>query len=153
MAADTFAEGSVHPTNLAIYNDANENRSLTAGLGATCIAVLTFVLIFLYDRAAAGQISELLFQGTLLVIVVSLTLISLSSLNYWFVMEALRNRPLRAKAYQSRADGFFASSLVLLLLEPALILITVKLYYLGAIAFALWLAGIAVLSFGWRELR
>lgn len=150
---EPIVEGSVHPTNLAIYNDANENRSLTAGLGATCIAVLTFVLIFLYDRAAAGQINDVLFQATLLVIVVSLSLISLSSLNYWFVMEALRNHPPRAKSYQQRADGFFASSLVLLLLEPALILVTVKLYFLGAVALAFWVAGIAVLAFGWQELR
>jgi hypothetical protein len=146
-------DGRVHPSNLALYNDANENRSLTAGLGATCIAVLTFALIFLYDRAASGQINDLLFQATLLIIVLSLTLISLSSLNYWFVMEAFRTTPARAPAYQRRADGFFASSLVLLLLEPTLILVTVKLYYVGAIALALWLVGVAVLALGWRELR
>lgn len=146
-------DGSVHPSNLAMYNDANENRSLTAGLGATCIAVLTFVLIFLYDRANAGQINGVLFQATLLIIVVSLSLISLSSLNYWFVMEAFRTAPSRAPAYQRRADGFFASSLVLLLLEPTLILLTVKLYYVGGIALALWVVGIIVLALGWRELR
>ena len=122
VAAGTNGGGSVHPTDLAMYNDANENRSLTAGLGGTCIAILTFVLIFLYDRATAGTINNLLFQGTLLVIVVSLSLISLSSLNYWFVMEALRTSPSRAAVYQQRADGFFASSLILLLLEPTLIL-------------------------------
>lgn len=146
-------EGTVHPSNLALYNDANENRSLTAGLGATCIAVLTFVLIFLYDRANAGQINDVLFQATLLIIVVSLTLISLSSLNYWFVMEAYRTKPSRAAVYQRRADGYFSSSLVLLLLEPTLILITVKLYFVGGVAFALWVAGMVVLAFGYNELR
>lgn len=143
----------MHPSNLALYNDANENRSLTAGLGATCIAVLTFVLIFLYDRANAGQINDLLFQATLLVIVVSLFLISVSSLNYWFVMEAFRTAPSRAPAYQRRADGFFASSLVLLLLEPTLILFTVKLYFVGAIALALWIAGVVVLALGWKDVH
>ncbi len=138
---------------MALYNDANENRSLTAGLGATCIAVLTFVLIFLYDRANAGQINDLLFQSTLLVIVVSLFLISVSSLNYWFVMEAFRTAPSRAPVYQRRADEFFASSLVLLLLEPTLILLTVKLYLVGAIALALWIAGVVVLGLGWRDVR
>jgi high-affinity Fe2+/Pb2+ permease len=136
-----------------MYNDANENRALTAGLGGTCIAILTFVLIFLYDRAGAGQINNLLFQGTLLVIVLSLSLISLSSLNYWFVMEAYRTTPSRAPVYQQRADGFFASSLILLLLEPTLILVTVRLYYLGAVALVFWVVGIIVLSLGWRELR
>jgi high-affinity Fe2+/Pb2+ permease len=153
VVSDPIVEGRVHPTHLALYNDANENRSLTAGLGGTCIAILTFVLIFLYDRDVAGSINNLLFQGTVLVIVVSLTLISLSSLNYWFVMEALRTTPSRAAAYQRRADGFFASSLILLLLEPTLILFTVHLNYLGAFALVLWGVGIAVLSAGWRELR
>jgi high-affinity Fe2+/Pb2+ permease len=153
IAADEPFQGRVHPTNLARYNDANENRSLTAGLGGTTIAILTFVLIFLYDRATAGQINDLLFQATLLIIVVSLSLISLSSLSYWFVMEALRTNPPRAVIYQRRADGFFASSLILLLLEPTLILLTVKLYYVGAIALALWAVGIMVLSLGWKDVR
>jgi hypothetical protein len=147
------ADGKVHPSNLALYNDANENRSLTAGLGATCIAVLTFVLIFLYDRANAGQINDLLFQTTVLIIVISLSLVSLSSLNFWFVMEAYRTTPARAPTYQRRADGLFAGSLVLLLLEPALILITVKLYYVGAVALAFWVVGMALLALGWKELR
>ncbi len=148
-----LSDGRVHPSHLALYNDANENRSLTAGLGATCIAVLTFVLIFLYDRAGAGTINEWLFQATLLVIVVSLSLISLASLNYWFVMEAYRNIPSRAETYERRADGFFSTSLILLLLEPALILVTVQLYLLGAIALGLWLVGVAALALGWRELH
>lgn len=151
--ASVSRDGRVHPSHLALYNDANENRSLTAGLGATCIAVLTFVLIFLYDRANAGQINEWLFQGTLLIIVVSLCLVSLASLNYWFVMEAYRNNPPRADTYERRADGLFSSSLVLLLLEPTLILFTVKLDYVGSIALALWILGMVVLAAGWVDLR
>jgi high-affinity Fe2+/Pb2+ permease len=147
------AEESVPPAHLIEYQDANENRSLTAGLGGTCIAILTFVLIFLYDRAAAGQINSLLYQATLLNIVVSLFLISLSSLNYWFEMEALRTHHPRASVYERRADGFFASSLVLLLLEPTLILLTVRLYYVGGVALVLWAVGIVALSQGWRDVR
>src|SRR5271170_4737495 len=139
------AEERVATVDLATYKDANENRSLTAGLGGTCIAILTFVLIFLYDRYTAGQINSLLFQWTLLNIVVSLFLISLSTLNYWFVMEALRTKHPRAVNYQVRADLFFASSLILLLLEPTLILVTVKLYYVGAVAVILWVVGILIL--------
>jgi hypothetical protein len=136
-----------------MYDDANENRSLTAGLGGTCIAILTFVLIFLYDRWTAGAINDVLFQATLLNIVVSLFLISLASVNYWFVMEALRTGHPHVTDYLQRADGFFAASLILLLLEPTLILDTVRLYYVGAVALALWLVGIVVLALGWREVR
>jgi O-antigen/teichoic acid export membrane protein len=142
-----------HPADLPKYKDANENRALTAGLGGTCIAILTFVLIFLFPLENTGQINDLLFQSTLLIIVVSLSLISLASLNYWFVMEALRTTPARATDYERRADGFFASSLVLLLLEPTLILVTVRLYAVGAAALALWVVGVVFLVLGWRELR
>jgi high-affinity Fe2+/Pb2+ permease len=143
----------VPPARLAEYEDANENRSLTAGLGGTTIAILTFVLIFLYDRANAGQINEIWFQLTLLNIVVSLFLISISSLNYWFVMEALRTHHAGVATFSRRADLCFASSLVLLLLEPTLIFTTVRLYDVGIIAAALWVLGIVVLSLGWRELK
>jgi hypothetical protein len=136
-------EDSVHPTNLAVYNDAHENGSLTVGLGPTRIAVPTFVVIFLYDRVASDQIHVLSFRGTLLIIVVSLGLSSLSSPNYWFVREALRSRPLRARTYQMREDGIFASGLVLLVLEPALIVIPVKSCILGDVALAFGVAVIA----------
>jgi hypothetical protein len=150
---DSSAEASVAPARLAEYEDANENRSLTAGLGGTTIAILTFVLIFLYDRANAGQIDQLWFQATLLNIVVSLFLISLASLNYWFVMEALRTRHAGAPTYARRADLFFASSLVLLLGEPTLILVTVRLYVVAGVAAVLYVVGIVVLSLGWRQLK
>ncbi|MGB6501088.1 MAG: hypothetical protein WBG19_06795 [Thermoplasmata archaeon] len=153
LPSDLSAEERVLPARLTEYQDANENRSLTAGLGGTCIALLTFVLIFLYDRAAAGQINNLLYEATLLNIVVSLFLISLASLNFWFVMEALRTHHPRAEVYQRRADGYFASSLVLLLLEPTLILVTVRLYFVGAVALALWVVGILALAQGWRDVR
>ena len=153
VAAPEGAEGTVPPARLAMYEDANENRTLTAGLGGTCIAILTFVLIFLYDRANAGQINAVLFQWTLLNVVVSLFLISLASLYYWFVMEALRTNHPRAASYQLRADRFFASSLILLLLEPTLILMTVHLYYVGTVAGVLWAVGVAALALGWRDVR
>jgi len=143
----------VAPAFLVEYQDANENRSLTAGLGGTCIAILTFVLIFLYDRAAAGQIDDRLYQATLLNIVVSLFLISLSSLNFWFEMECLRTQHPRASLYEMRAHRLFASSLVLLLLEPTLILLTVRLYYVGAVAAVLWVVGLLALAHGWRDVR
>jgi hypothetical protein len=152
-AADSAPEASVPAERLAEYEDANENRSLTAGLGGTTIAILTFVLIFLYDRDTSGQINNLLFQLTLVNIVVSLFLISLSSLNYWFVMESLRTHHPGVGSYARRADLLFASSLVLLLLEPTLILVTVKLYYVGGVAAALYVVGLVVLSLGWRELK
>lgn len=137
----------------AAYRDANDNRALTAGLAGTCIAILTFVMFFLYDRWAHGSINSLLFQWTLLNIVVSLFLVSLSSMNFWFVMEALRSKHPRPTKYQKRAEAFFGISWALLMLEPTLILTTVGLYYAALVALALWLIGDAFLASGWRDAR
>ena len=48
---------------------ANVNR--TYSLAATCIAIFTFTMIFLYPRYANGEVSPLLFQATLVVMAVA----------------------------------------------------------------------------------
>jgi len=135
------------------YKDATDNRSLTSGLAATCVAILTFVLFFLYGPWNSGTINNLLFQWTLINIVVALFLISLASMNFWFVMEALRSNHPRPAKYLRRAEVFFSVGFILLLLEPGLILVTAKLYYAGALAIALWVALLVLLPSGWRDSR
>ena len=98
-------KGEVPPFDEVAYQEAISNRSLTAGLAGTSIAILTFVMFFLYDRWWRGEINNLLFQWAVLNIVVSVFLISLASMNFWFVMEALRsNHPAPAK-YLRRAES------------------------------------------------
>jgi hypothetical protein len=135
------------------YKDANDNRSLTSGLAATCVAILTFVLFFLYGPWTSGSINTLLFQWTLVNIVVSLFAISLASMNFWFVMEALRTGHPQPTKYVRRAEAFFSVGFILLLLEPGLILVTAKLYLAGALAVAFWGALLVLLPTGWRDAR
>ena len=141
------------PVDPAAYRDANDNRALTSGLAGTGIAILTFVMFFLYDRWTRGQVGTLLFEGTLLNIVVSVFLVSIASMNFWFVMEAVRsNHPEPAK-YLRRAEGTFAVSWVLLLLEPTLVLASVGLYYAAAVAVLLWGATVVAMARGWSDAR
>lgn len=150
---DSTGEESIAAVDLPSFEYADSNRTLTAGLAGTVVVMLTFVLIFLYDRATSGSISSLLFRLTLLNVVVTTFLLSVASVNYWFLMESLRrsNHP-RAAVYLRRADGCFAASLILLLLEPVLILFTIQIYDVGAAAVGLWVVSILVLTFGWRDL-
>lgn len=148
---DSTGGASITAADLPSFEYADSNRTLTAGLAGTCVVMLTFVLIFLYDRAASGAINSLLFRLTLLNVVLTVFLLSVASVNYWFLMESLRSNHPRAAVYLRRADGCFAASLVLLLLEPALILYTIQLYDVGAVAVGLWLVSIMVLILGWRD--
>ncbi|TLZ86903.1 MAG: hypothetical protein E6K01_09450, partial [Methanobacteriota archaeon] len=50
---------------------AKENRALAVGLGGTCLAILTFLLFFLYPRWVSGEVNPVLFRGTLAGIVMS----------------------------------------------------------------------------------
>lgn len=135
------------------HRDANDHRALTAALAGTCVAVLTFALFFLYDRWTAGSINGLLFQATILTVVGALFLMSFSSMNYWFVMEAVRSDHPGPDRYVRPAEAFFAAGWVLLILEPALILFTVRLDYLGGAALAFWVVAIVMMALGWAEAR
>ena len=135
------------------YNAASSTRALTSGLAGTCVAILTFVLFFLYPRWTSGEINSFLFQWTLTNVVVTLFLLILSSILYWLVIEAVTtNHPLRPHLARG-ADLLFLLGSMLLTLEPALILFTVAIYYVATIALALWLAVVVALVLAWRAFR
>src|SRR4029077_17371261 len=104
-----------------------------------------------YDRWSSHQINNLLFQWTLLNIVASLFLVSLATLNFLFVAKAIRSNRAQLGKYQRRAEGFFAGSWILLMLEPTLILVTVGVYFAAAVALALWVVTIFAFGSGLRE--
>ncbi len=141
------------PLDQVMYNYASSTRALTAGLAGTCVAILTFVLFFLYPRWTSGEINGLLFQWTALNIVVSLFLMSLASALYWMVMEGMLAHHPRTPGLLRRADALFMASVMLLFLEPALILWTVAVYYVAGAAIALWFGMIAILVLAWRWFR
>ena len=125
---------------------ANSNRGLTVGLAGTSVAILTFALFFLFDRAQSGAFDPLWFRITLGDIIASVFVIGYSGTFFYWQMEALVRRPSRAASYQWWADRFFVLGLMLLLLAPFLILVTARLWDVGALALGLWLVMLVLVA-------
>ena len=116
---------------------ANVNRSYQ--LAASCIAIFTFLLFFLYPRFASGQVDALRFQATLIVIGMATFSFAFASLYYYGAsLGRWIDPPERAK-YSSRGDRFWLLGSVQLFLAPSLILFTVRLLAVASVWFALWL--------------
>jgi hypothetical protein len=129
------------------FEYANENRQATINLGATGVAILTFLLIFFSGRYGSGSGSDL-FRVTLACVVVSIFFLGVSGSFYYFLIEALERKRPDAPEILVRADVCFVIGLALLLLEPALILITVGILDVGLLALVLWAASLVVIGHG-----
>jgi hypothetical protein len=116
---------------------ANVNRSYS--LGATSIAIFTFMLIFLYPRFASGAINALLFQATLVVMGVATFSFVFASLYYYGSSLGSRIDDAERALYSRRGDRFWLLGYTLLFLDPSLVLISVGLLAVGSAWFALWL--------------
>ncbi len=115
----------------------NVNRSYS--LGATSIAIFTFMLVFLFPRVARGEINALLFQATLIVMGVATFSFVFSSLYYYGSSVGRGIEDAERALYSRRGDRFWLLGYTLLLLDPSLILISVGLLAVAAAWFALWL--------------
>ena len=116
----------------------NVNRS--SSLGATSIAIFTFMLLFLYPRFRSGEINPLLFQATL--VVIGVATFSFVFASFYYYGSSLGNRIAEDECaiYSRRGDRFWLLGYTLLFLDPSLILISVGLTAVGSAWFALWLA-------------
>jgi hypothetical protein len=115
----------------------NVNRSYS--LGATSIAIFTFMLFFLYPRFASGEINALLFHGTLVVMGVATFSFVFASFHHYGASLAGGIDDAERAAYSRRGDRFWLLGYTLLFLEPSLILFLVGLLGVGSTWFALWL--------------
>ena len=116
---------------------ANVNRAYS--LGATSIAIFTFMLVFLYPRFASGQINALLFQATLVVMGLATFSFVFSSVYYYGSSLGSRIEDAERALYSRRGDRFWLVGYTLLFLDPSLVLFSVGLLAVGAVWFALWL--------------
>ena len=116
---------------------ANVNRSYS--LGATSIAIFTFMLFFLYPRFASGEINALLFQATLVVMGVATFSFVFASFYYYCSSLGSRIDDAERAVYSRRADRFWLLGDALLFLSPSLILFSLRLLAVAAIWLALWL--------------
>src|SRR5262245_3490465 len=116
----------------------NVNRSYS--LGATSIAIFTFMLFFLYPRFKGGEIHPVLFQATLVVIGVATFSFVFASFYYYAASLGSQVAEDERARYSRRGDRLWLLGYTLLLLDPSLILISIGLRVVGAAWFALWLA-------------
>ncbi len=133
------------------FEYANENRQATINLGGTGVAILTFLLIFLYARYNSPGFDGVLYRLTLAAIVFSIFFLGVSGSYYYFLIEALERKRPDTQKFLRIADGCFVLGLGLLMLEPALILLTLHIYDIGAIAIALWAISLIVIAQGRRQ--
>src|SRR6185437_15841671 len=115
----------------------NANRSYS--LGATSIAIFTFMLLFLYPRFQSGEINPLLFQATLVVIAVATFSFVFASFYYYRSSLGSRIAEDERALCSRRGDRFWLLGYTLLFLDPSLVLISVGLPAVGSAWFALWL--------------
>jgi hypothetical protein len=116
----------------------NVNRSYS--LGATSIAIFTFMLFFLYPRFKSGEINPVLFQATLVVIGVATFSFVFASFYYYASSLGSQIAEAERALYARQGDRFWLLGYTLLFLDPSLILILVGLPAVGSAWFALWLA-------------
>ena len=116
---------------------ANVNRSYQ--LAASCIAIFTFMLFFLYPRLASGDVDALPFQATLIVMGVATFSFAFASLYYYGASLGGQIDDAERTGYARRGDRVWVHGCVLLFLAPSLILFTVRLLAVASAWFALWL--------------
>jgi hypothetical protein len=108
-------------------------------LVGTSIAILTFLLFFLYPREVSGEVDPALFQATLTVILGAIFSFSTSALYRHTVVYSTKRHPKSLQHFQ-RAELIFSLGFFLLLLEPAFIFFTLRLTPVAWIALGLWIA-------------
>ena len=135
------------------FEYANENRQATINLGGTGVAILTFLLIFLSPKYDAGGIVVLLFRVTLGAVVFSIFFLGISGSYYYFLIEALERKRPDTLGFLQTADACFVLGLALLMLEPALILLTLNIRDIGLIAMLLWALSLVLIARGRRLFR
>jgi len=115
----------------------NVNRSYS--LGATSIAIFTFVLLFLYPKFVSGEINALLFQVTLVVMGVATFAFVFASLYYYGSSLGGGIDDAERALYSRRGDRLWLLGCTLLFLDPSLVLFSVGLLAVGSAWFGLWL--------------
>ena len=118
---------------------ANSDRNLASALAGTSLTILTFLLNFLYGRALTGEINTTFFQLTVAVIVVGVYCFGFSAVYYYVLAIRLHHKDRRAMVSSERVEASFVLGLLLLMLEPALIMFTLRLTLVGVVAAGLFL--------------
>ncbi len=114
------------------------------------MAVFTFLLFFLFPRFVADEINPILFQGTLVVIIV--VVFALAFAGFFYFELYFSSDPAEGRLLLHRGNVFYSLGLELVTLEPAMILFTVGLYVVGVIALALFFVFVFFVARQFRRL-
>jgi hypothetical protein len=117
---------------------ANVNRSYQ--LAASCIAIFTFLLFFLYPRFVSGDVDALPYQATLIVMGVATFSFAFASFFYYGASLGFRIDDSTRSHFSRRGDRLWLLGCVALFLAPSMILYTVGLFAVALPWFALWLS-------------
>ena len=116
---------------------ANVNRSYQ--LAASCIAIFTFLLFFLYPRFVSGDVDALPYQATLIVMGMATFSFAFASFYYYGASLGGRLGDAERSRYCRRGDRLWLLGCVALFLAPSMILFTIRLFAVALPWFALWL--------------
>ena len=130
---------------------ANVNRSYQ--LAASCIAIFTFLLFFLYPRFVSGDVHALPFQAALIVMGVATFSFAFASFYYYGASLGGRISDAERARYAHRGDSIWLLGCVLLFLAPSLILVTVRLLAVASVWFALWLVYVTFVTRNFSRVR
>lgn len=116
----------------------------------TSIAIFTFLLFFLYPQFSRGEIDPVLFQVTVTTIGVAIFSLVYAALYYYALTLPRSWSSMQTMALLRRGDRLWLVGYTILLLEPTLILFTLRLYPVALVWLGLW---ILYLYLTFREYR
>ena len=126
-------------------------RNATMGIVGTTVAILTFVLFFLYPSDQAGTINRTLFHITLGLTVASLFALTFAGLFYNRIMGSLIRGFPPPHFDVVASNAFLGAGVSLLTLFPALILFTIGIDDIAILATILWVVLQAAVVVSWKS--
>lgn len=115
------------------------NLTRATTLIGSSMAVLTFLLFFLFPRYANGQIDPILFHVTVGMVVLAIFSFGFSGICYYAIIGIPKMNVARKRLYARRGDLFFVLGILFAVSEPALILFTIGIVIVALLASGLWI--------------
>lgn len=116
--------------------EANVGRSYS--LSATCIAIFTFTLFFLYPRFLNGEAHPVLFQISIVILGIATFSFVFASFHYYYASVGNHVDEAASALLSRRGDRCWLLGCILLLLDPSLILFTIGLRIVASVWLAFW---------------
>ena len=115
------------------------NVTRTYTLAASNIAILTFMLFFLFPRFESAKINPVLFQATLIAMGVATFSLVFATLHYYRCSLGGGISDTDRALYARRADRFWLLGYTTMFLTPSLVLFLLRLRLVASVWLALWL--------------